>query len=116
MGRHQRTFALVVMLFGYQLPFLLTLALFFYSLIEWDLRIWVLFLGITIAQYPVTKCEPYINFVNNYINPLLYFKSFRRIFEEPIAQDKEKCMFAFHPHSVFAYGMGQVIFQGYWQT
>ena len=97
------------MLIGYQLPFLFTLALFFYSVVAWDLRVWVLFFGMSIAQYPVARSDSYINFVNQYINPLLYFKSFRRIFEEPIAQDQNKCMFAFHPHSVFAYGIGLII-------
>ncbi len=76
----------------------------FYSFINWNYQIWLIFVVITLVQLPIKKCESYIYFVNNYVNPLLYFQKFERIFEEPVPED-QPCMFSFHPHSVFAYGI-----------
>ena len=65
----------------------------------------MLFALIVIAQYPIGRSQWYIDAVNKYINPLLYFKTFKRIYEERIPDDKQNCLFGFHPHGVLAYGM-----------
>ena len=50
----------------------------------------------------IKKSQVFINLVNQYIHPLWYFKRFRRIYDEPVFEEK-LTMFSYHPHSVFGY-------------
>ncbi len=104
-GKHQRKINYLVMILIYQMPFIVSTIVLLYSFIYFDYRIWILYLAIMVIQFPIGRCGPYIRFVNKYINPLIYFNSFKRIYEEPIPNDKQKCMFSFHPHSVFGFGI-----------
>ncbi len=104
-GKHQRSVNYLVMVLIYQLPLVVSAILLVYSFIYLDYYIWLLYVAICLIQIPIGRSQLYISFVNKYINPLLYFQSFKRIYEEPIPDDRQKCMFSFHPHSIFSYGM-----------
>ena len=57
---------------------------------------------ISICQSFVPKSNVFVYYVKKYIHPLWYYKSYTRIYDEPISNE-EKCLFAMHPHSVLTY-------------
>ena len=59
---------------------------------------------ISVLQYPFKKSEKFVRLMNKVIKPLLYYRNFKKIYEEPI-KENPKCMFCFHPHSMFAYSI-----------
>lgn len=85
----------------FQAVMYMSLLLCFYAILTLNWELIALLAIISILQNLVHRNQTIINIVNKYIEPLNYFQSFTRIYEENIMESTS--IFCFHPHSIFCY-------------
>jgi hypothetical protein len=93
-----------IFFFFYQAIFYVCVGLVALAVFTMHLEIIAILGLISLVSIPVGRCQPYIDFVNKYIQPLKYFNHFQIIYEQ-IIPEEEKCLFGVHPHSVFGLGL-----------
>ena len=103
----RRVLSIIIMMLGFQITFYSVVILIQFSIVFFRYDILIIFAVICLVQYPFRKSQWFIRFVNTICRPTLYYSHFEKIYEEPVTS--HKVMFAYHPHSVFAFGIYFII-------
>ena len=92
------------MLLFIQIIFIVSAALPIYALYTQNITLIVFLLVLVVIQIPITKWQAYVDFITKNMHPSLYFKQFN-VIEDDAVPPTSKCLFAYHPHSVYAMGI-----------
>ena len=101
---HQAKLSFIFLIMFY-LVFYGTLILLVYSAVTLNMTMIVIFAVIGILQIPIGRTKLFTETVKNYLHPSQFFKSWTYINDTEDPPQAEKCLYAFHPHSVYAAGL-----------
>lgn len=79
-----------------------SIAILVISLLTYNIEIFVFMVSVIILQHFLRRSPLFIKLIRKYVKPLWYFRSFKRIYEEPI-DEQSRCLFSFHPHSILGF-------------
>ena len=91
---------LLVLLFQSVLYSMGALTIYAVVTLNWNLIIILFLIGFLQGFTP--KSELFAYYAKRFVDPIQYYKSYTRIYDERI-NDDEKCLFTIHPHSIIPY-------------
>lgn len=97
-----RWFTHLFLILFFQSVFFGSIFIVIYALATLDWKLGLFLISVSIAQRAGRRSELFISIIKKYVKPLNYFKSFQRIYQEPIPEN-QCAMFCLHPHSVLSY-------------
>jgi hypothetical protein len=101
---HQAKLSFIFLIMFY-LVFYGTLILLVYSAVTLNMTMITIFAVIGILQIPIGRTRLFTETVKKYLHPSQFFKSWTYINDTEDPPQAEKCLYAFHPHSVYAAGL-----------
>ena len=80
-------------------------ALVLYTVFTLNLYLFMFLFTCSLIQLPIFRWDWFCRFAATYIHPSRFFKQFDFIKDTDEPAKTEKCVYAFHPHSVYAAGL-----------
>lgn len=105
-----RWFTHLFLLLFFQTTFFFIIGFSLYAIITLNYQVLIVLVIFSVLQSFAKRSQLVIDLVNKFVKPTDYFNRFKRIYCEPIPEDKA-ALFCFHPHSVLAYCKNTLIFR-----